>query len=148
MTKIRITKIFNFEMAHALINYDGACRNIHGHSYKLYVTLLGTTIEDENNTKNGMVMDYKDLKQIVKSKIVDRFDHVLTLNDKTPLEAIQPITAIYPNFELLPFQPTSEKMVAYFADIINDHLPNHVELFSIRLYETESCYAEWFASDQ
>ena len=79
MTKIRITKEFVFDMAHALSNYDGKCKNIHGHTYKLFVTLIGIPCEDCSSPKNGMVLDFGDLKNIVKIPIVDVFDHALVV---------------------------------------------------------------------
>ena len=78
MSNIRITKQFSFETGHALYGYDGKCRNVHGHSYKLSVTVIGTPISDSNNVKFGMVIDFGDLKRIVKSEIVDVFDHART----------------------------------------------------------------------
>ena len=63
---IRISKEFKFETGHALYGYDGLCKNVHGHSYKLTVTLIGTPITDSKNVKFGMVMDFSDLKKIVK----------------------------------------------------------------------------------
>ncbi len=59
---IRITKIFTFETAHVLYNYDGKCKNLHGHSYKLLVTVKGAINYDLSDPKNGMVMDFGDLK--------------------------------------------------------------------------------------
>ena len=85
---IRITKEFKFEMAHALKGYDGLCRNIHGHSYELLVTISGYPISDSNSPKLGMVMDFGDLKQIVRSTIVDVYDHALVLNNTYPKELI------------------------------------------------------------
>ena len=70
MAKIRVTKFYDFEMAHALWNYDGLCKNIHGHSYKLFVTVIGEPINNENDNKNGMVIDFSDLKKIVKEKLL------------------------------------------------------------------------------
>ena len=61
MSKIRITKSFSFETGHALYGYDGLCKNVHGHSYKLDVTVIGSPISDSNNVKYGMVIDFKDL---------------------------------------------------------------------------------------
>ena len=61
--KIRITKEFKFETGHALYGYDGLCKNVHGHSYKLSVTVLGSPIIDSKQTKNGMVIDFSDLKK-------------------------------------------------------------------------------------
>ena len=62
MSKIRITKQFSFEAGHALYGYDGKCKNVHGHSYQLYVTVIGTPISDTTNVKYGMVIDFGDLK--------------------------------------------------------------------------------------
>ena len=81
---IRITKQFSFETGHALYGYDGKCRNVHGHSYKLYVTVIGTPISEVNHVKLGMVIDFSDLKKIVKDKIVDIFDHATVFNKNTP----------------------------------------------------------------
>jgi len=79
MAKIRVTKEFNFEMAHALYNYEGPCRNIHGHSYRLFVTVKGTPIKDVKHPENGMVIDFSKLKKIVKENIINIFDHSLVL---------------------------------------------------------------------
>ena len=73
MPKIRVTKRFHFEMAHTLYEYDGLCRNIHGHSYNLEVTLIGEPRNEPGHPKDGMVLDFGDLKEIVKSEIVGRF---------------------------------------------------------------------------
>lgn len=78
-TKIRVTKEFTFEMAHALWNYDGPCKNVHGHSYRLFVTLSGSPVDDASDPKNGMVIDFSDLKRIVSEEIVRIFDHAVTV---------------------------------------------------------------------
>ena len=70
MSTIRITKRFSFETGHALYGYDGKCRNVHGHSYKLFVTVIGHPISDTTHVKLGMVIDFSDLKVIVKNKIL------------------------------------------------------------------------------
>ena len=88
---IRVTKEFAFEMAHVLWNYDGPCRNVHGHSYRLFVTLSGTPVNDPENPKNGMVIDFTDLKRIVKKEIVNVFDHAVVVSnrfDKEKTEAV------------------------------------------------------------
>jgi 6-pyruvoyltetrahydropterin/6-carboxytetrahydropterin synthase len=84
MSNIRITKQFNFETGHALYGYDGKCKNVHGHSYKLSVTVIGKPITDKMNVKFGMVIDFGDLKKIVKEQIVDVFDHATVFNKNTP----------------------------------------------------------------
>lgn len=117
MNKIRITKQFNFETGHALYGYDGKCRNVHGHSYKLNVTVIGTPITDSENVKFGMVIDFGDLKKIVKSEIVDKFDHATVFNKNTPhVELAEELKSRGHHVILTNYQPTSENMVIDFAE--------------------------------
>jgi len=149
MSTIRITKHFDFETAHALYGYDGKCKNIHGHSYQLYVTVIGKPIDDINNVKNGMVIDFGDLKKIVNTEIVDVFDHATILNQNTPHKELAEIIRPHsPKVILVDYQPTSENMIVDFAKLISAKLPDSVTLHSLKLYETQNSYAEWFASDQ
>lgn len=148
MAKIRITKKFEFEAGHALFGYDGKCKNLHGHSYKLFVTVIGEPIHDTDNVKNGMVIDFGDLKKIVKNEIIEIFDHAMVFNAKSPhLEVAQELKNKGHQIILVDYQPTSENMVIDFAQRIQQYLPENISLFSLRLQETESSYAEWFASD-
>ncbi len=148
MSKIRITKQFNFETGHALYGYDGKCRNVHGHSYKLSVTVIGSPITDSNNVKFGMVIDFSDLKKIVLEEVVDVFDHATVFNKNTPhVELAEELSSRGHHVILVDYQPTSENMVVDFAEKIKSRLPQDINLFSLRLQETESSFAEWFASD-
>lgn len=148
MGTIRITKQFNFETGHALYGYDGKCKNVHGHSYKLDVTVIGQPIEDQKNVKYGMVIDFSDLKKIVKEEIVDQFDHATVLNQNTPhLELAQELQKRDHNVILVDYQPTSEMMIIDFAQKIKARLPKNVQLHSLKLQETETSYAQWFAAD-
>lgn len=149
MSKIRITKQFNFETAHALYGYDGKCKNIHGHSYKLSVTVIGTPISDANNVKYGMVIDFGDLKKIVASEIVNKFDHASVFNKNTPhIELAKELEKRDHNVILVDYQPTSEMMLIDFAEKIKNRLPENVKLHSLKLQETGTSNAEWYASDQ
>lgn len=148
MSKIRITKQFNFETGHALYGYDGKCRNVHGHSYKLSVTVIGRPITDVSHVKLGMVIDFGDLKKIVKEEIVDVYDHATVFNKNTPhIELAKELIDRGHNVILADYQPTSENMVIDFAAKIKSRLPKNIELFSLKLQETDSSFAEWFASD-
>lgn len=148
MSTIRITKQFNFETGHALYGYDGKCKNVHGHSYKLSVTVIGNPITDTSNVKYGMVIDFSDLKKIVKEEIVDLFDHATVFNKNTPhLELAGELMSRGHHVILVDYQPTSENMVIDFASKIQSRLPEDIKLFSLRLQETETSYAEWFAID-
>ncbi|MEZ7494656.1 6-carboxytetrahydropterin synthase [Leeuwenhoekiella aequorea] len=148
MSNIRITKQFSFETGHALYGYDGKCRNVHGHSYKLSVTVIGTPISQSDNVKFGMVIDFGDLKKIVKAEIVDVFDHATVFNKNTPhVELAKELSDRGHNVLLVDYQPTSEMMVIDFAEKIKKHLPSNITLFSLKLQETDSSFAEWYASD-
>ncbi|MCX6225935.1 MAG: 6-carboxytetrahydropterin synthase [Bacteroidia bacterium] len=148
MPIVRVTKIFRFEMAHALWGYDGLCKNIHGHSYVLKVTVSGIPIEDQANKKLGMVIDFGDLKRVVNKYIVDIFDHSLILNEKAPVEKFTEIKDMFDRKTWFDFQPTAENLVIHFAGILQALLPSEIRLHSLRLYETVNSYAEWFAEDQ
>ncbi|MGB3775058.1 MAG: 6-carboxytetrahydropterin synthase [Leeuwenhoekiella sp.] len=149
MSEIRITKQFSFETGHALYGYDGKCRNVHGHSYKLSVTVIGTPINDRENVKFGMVIDFGDLKKIVKEEIVDVFDHATVFNKNTPhVELANELSTRGHNVLLVDYQPTSEMMVIDFAQKIKERLPSNISLFSLKLQETDTSFAEWYASDQ
>ena len=148
MGLVRITKQFSFETGHALFGYDGKCKNVHGHSYKLAVTVIGEPIADQQDVKLGMVIDFGDLKKIVKQEIVDRFDHATVFNGKTPhVELARELKTRGHDVILVDYQPTSENMIMDFAERIRKRLPEHIQLFSLRLQETETSYAEWYASD-
>lgn len=148
MSNIRITKQFSFETGHALYGYDGKCKNVHGHSYRLDVTVIGTPISDNTNVKFGMVIDFGDLKRIVKDEIVDVFDHATVFNKNTPhVELAKELLDRGHNVLLVDYQPTSEMMVIDFAEKIKQRLPNNIKLHSLRLQETATSCAEWYASD-
>ena len=144
---IRVTKEFSFEMAHALEGHDGACRQIHGHSYRLWVTVKGEPLEGES-PKQGMVVDFGELKRIVQGGIVGRYDHALVVR-RTPGNAdlTADLAQHYDNIVTVDWQPTSENLVASFVETIHPLLPAGVALCSVRLSETATSYAEWLAED-
>ncbi len=134
-------------MAHALWNYDGPCRNIHGHSYKLYVTVSGKASRDTDSSKLGMVMDFSDLKKIVKTLVVDVFDHSVVINSRASQPEIERVEQMFDKFYVVDYQPTCENLVTDMAARLVGALPDNVSLFSLKLVETETSWAEWFASD-
>ena len=148
MDTIRITKEFTFETGHALYGYDGKCRNVHGHSYKLSVTVIGKPISEPGEVKLGMVIDFGDLKKIVKEEVVDPFDHATVFNKNTPhIELAHELESRGHKVILADYQPTSENMVIDFANKISAKLPPSIKLHSLKLRETQTAFAEWFASD-
>ncbi len=144
---IRLTREFSFEMSHVLRNYDGPCRNVHGHSYRLFVTLSGIPVNDADNPKNGMVMDFTELKNIVLSRIVNQFDHSVVISRDFDREKRGMMENIFGNTVVVDYQPTCENLVADFASRLINEMPAGIMLHSLRLYETAKSYAEWFAED-
>ncbi len=134
-------------MAHTLYEYDGLCRNIHGHSYNLEVTISGEPRNEPGHPKDGMVLDFSELKNIVKTHIVNRFDHALMVNRLVPGNQQELLRQTTERIMVVDFQPTSENIAIYISNILQQHLPAGVNLFGIRLFETETSFAEWFATD-
>ncbi len=145
MNKIRLTKEFSFEMAHALKNYDGACVHIHGHSYRFFVTVIGTPEQDIEDPKLGMVMDFKLIKSIVNRNIIDKYDHALVISSSDPRS--KTFAQQTEKLVVVDYQPTCENMICDFAQIISKELNGNVKLHSLRLHETATSFAEWFAQD-
>ena len=147
MATIRLTKEFSFEAAHALGGYDGPCREIHGHSYRLFVTIKGCPSTDPQDPKQGMVMDFGVLKKIVNEEIISQLDHALVLRSTADEKLRNILAEQFENVVEVDYQPTCENMLEDFARRIMARLPKGVTLHSLRLHETASSYAEWFAED-
>ncbi|MDO9512259.1 MAG: 6-carboxytetrahydropterin synthase [Bacteroidales bacterium] len=147
MAIVRITKEFKFEMAHALYGHDGPCRHVHGHSYELFVTIKGVPVIDPQSPKNGMVMDFTDLKKIVHKNIVTVYDHALVLGNNVPSSEIPQREGLFERLIIVDFQPSSENLLIHFSRILMPLLPEGIQLYSMKLRETVTSYAEWFADD-
>ena len=145
--KIRVTKKFTFDMAHALYGHDGACANIHGHTYHLAVTIFGSPLIEINNPKNGIVIDFTDLKSIVKKEVIDRFDHALVLNGNSPHSKVEVLHNQFNKIILVPFQPSCENMLIEIKNTLIHFFNVRHQLISLRLDETPTSYAEWHLSD-
>jgi len=143
--QIRVTKEFRFEMAHALLGYDGPCKNIHGHSYQLAVTLKGKPINNELDSKNGMVVDFADIKKLVTAQIIQPFDHALVLNKETSVQLKSELQEH--KLLMVAFQPTCENMLIHFVEKIKNALPPELILHHLFLRETSTSFAEWYAED-
>jgi len=139
-----ITKEFNWDCAHRLWtpakteeeNKDifGLCSNIHGHTYKMFVT-----ISSQKQQKNGMIMNFKNLKQIVKKRVVDEQDHCLNLTHGDPL--IHTLADSNLKISLWPDETTCENQVEYFWNQIEQNIPLGIRIEEIKLYETPTSFA-------
>jgi 6-pyruvoyltetrahydropterin/6-carboxytetrahydropterin synthase len=147
MNQIRITKEFRFEAAHALKGYDGPCRNVHGHSYALSVTVIGEPISAMDSPKKGMVMDFSELKKIIQKSVIAPFDHALILSSDYPSDVVKNSGEAFCNVIFVKYQPTSENLLIDFSTRIRNLLPSNVRLHSLNLRETATSYAGWYAED-
>ena len=149
MPIIRLTKLFTFEAAHALDGYDGKCRHIHGHSYRLSVTVKGSPLADANDPKCGMTLDFGELKRIVNEQIVERLDHSLVVHrsDAADAEWLEPLKSRFGNIIETDYRPTCENMLVDFASRLQRCMPSGVQLYSLKMYETATSCAEWYADD-
>ncbi|WP_439880091.1 6-pyruvoyl trahydropterin synthase family protein [Pontibacter sp. MBLB2868] len=148
MSKIRLTRLFTFEMAHALQDYDGPCRHIHGHSYKLEVTVIGAPLVDETHPKNGMVLDFGDLKTLVQETVLHDLDHALLLRSDSDAALVRVLQQQRHKLLLTPYQPSCENMLIDIKTRLSKKMPENLMLHSLKLWETQNSFAEWYASDE
>ena len=148
MAIVRLTKTFTFEMAHALYNYDGKCKNIHGHSYKLEVTVIGQPLAEQGHAADGLIIDFGDLKKIVNAQVVDIFDHALVMKKGYARKLTEALDDSFERLLYVDYQPTCENLIADFADKIKNSLPKQASLHHLILHETATAYCEWYAEDQ
>lgn len=122
---------------------------MHGHSYKLFVSVKGKPINNLEHSKNGMVMDFGDLKKIVNSEIVDEWDHAVLLNANSPHKNLgETLEKEGHKVIYCDYQPTCENMLYDIATKIKNKLPENISLAYLKLHETENSFGEWFAEDQ
>ena len=140
---LQITKIFCFEMAHAVHGNPGACKNIHGHSYQLEVTIAADTNEIHYLPAPGFILDFKELKKMVVANIIDVFDHKLLLST----DFLQEFPALHSLENLVKWQvePTAENLLIFMRCKLEENLPAEVNLVALKLYETKDSFAEWIS---
>jgi len=136
-----VTKIFTFDAAHRLSDYKGKCKNLHGHTYRVEITVSGEL------NKLGMVIDFGELKEIY-NKIIDRnFDHRTILKEDDPINIM--IAETIPEAVCwVPYNPTAENLAQDIFNLVYDELLTKyksnlvIKLEKIRVYETPTSYAE------
>jgi len=138
---ITVTKIFRFETAHALYGYEGPCRQIHGHSYELHVTVSSPQEIDGFLGKPGFVMDFRKLKDIVNREVISLLDHRLLLSGNYLDD--HPAIRNADNLLETGFEPTSENLLIFIKSLLIKGLPDTVRLRKLKLSETATSYAEW-----
>jgi 6-pyruvoyltetrahydropterin/6-carboxytetrahydropterin synthase len=133
----RVTKIFSFEAAHRLPNHSGKCKNLHGHSYKLEVTVIGEAKKQKNVSDEGMVIDFGELSKIIKTHVVDVYDHALLTSET---HSFGELKVVY-----FSFAPTCEILLEHIVTVLLEIFS--VSLICVKLWETETSYCTWYADD-
>lgn len=128
-------------MAHAILGYQGVCKNIHGHSYELHVTVTSGEKNQEYIPAPGFVIDFKELKKIVTAAVIEEFDHKLVLsrnylNENPSIQSLE-------NLVIWEVEPTAENLLIYIQHKLSSKLPSTVGLVELKLFETKNSYARW-----
>jgi len=131
-----VTKTVKFDAAHVLTNHAGLCKNLHGHTYRVDVSV------GQTDATSDMVIDFKDLKKIATETICDRFDHAFICN--TTSEGEREIAAVVAKHGMrvaeLPFRSTAENLARYFFEELEGRIAG---LVSVRVWETADSCAEY-----
>jgi len=149
---LTVTKEYSWAMAHMLAGHPGLCKNIHGHNYKMEVTVSRLNIEhegfndDESSFKRtGMVIDFKDLKKIVNEGLVAKLDHAFMYNqfstDDVELEVASLLENHGKKVFKVNYRPTAENMAKHFFKFLNARMPIGINVTRVKLYETDTSYA-------
>ena len=142
---LQLTKIFYFEMAHAIHGYSGACKNIHGHSYELHVTVSSGEDDKGFIPTPGFIIDFKELKKLVISNVIETFDHKLVLSED--YLAKNPGVRSQENLFIFEAEPTAENLLIYIQRILRAKIPTTTKLAELKLYETKDSYATLINND-
>lgn len=142
---LHVTKIFRFETAHAIHGYAGHCKNIHGHSYVLHVTVALANHTNDYLPSPGFIYDFKELKQLVNKTVISQFDHRLLLSEAYLSE--HPAVAESENLTVWKAEPTAENILLFIRNELQRELPETVVLYKLKIYETSDSYAEWENDD-
>jgi len=149
---MRITRRLEFDAGHRIPNNLSACRHLHGHRYALEVTLAGDVIETRGDPREGMIMDFAEVRAIAQRELVDAWDHAfLVCRADTPVLAF---LATLPDHRTVVFEapPTAEHLARAAFDMLDkaysDTYGNHLKLARVRIYETPNCWADALPADR
>ncbi len=138
---LTLTKIFHFEMAHAIYGYTGACRHVHGHSYELHVTFTADRGYVDYIPAPGFIIDFKEIKKLVTATIVEALDHKLVLSKAFLLE--YPSCSLQENLIVWEAEPTVENILLFIRRTLDQKVTPGTRMVCLKLYETKDSYAEW-----
>lgn len=143
---MEITKIIEWDMGHRVPNNRNKCQHPHGHRYRLEVTLAGPLNSERGSSSEGMVLDFTDLKQLLREHIHDPLDHCFMIYDQDPIMA--PFAAAHSTelkLVVMPFIPTAENIVLWCYETLRARMPESSPISRLRLYETPNSWADYYA---
>lgn len=134
---MKVSKEFNWEMAHRLPFHKGRCKNLHGHTYKALIQFEGELNE------NGMLIDFYDIFKIV-NPIIDEMDHSM-ICDKNDKELLEVAKKINERIVIIDRPTTAENISIYITEkILGSNVPENLLSVTVRVYETPDAFAEYF----
>lgn len=131
-----VTKEFSFSSAHRLLNYEGPCKNLHGHNYRCQITIQSTTVDGM-----GMVLDFSELKTRIIKRVMFMFDHKLIIcQDDPDLHTLIDLT----DHTIVPYNVTAENMAQHIYSIANSNAEGAIgKVVRVKLWETDTSFAEY-----
>lgn len=147
---MQITKEVTFDCAHMLSGHEGLCANLHGHTYKVQVTVHGTPII--KGPSMGMLLDFKDLKNVINDVIMSKFDHAVIFSDVLMRNDSEEALLKWAKENLMrhfimPGRTTAEEMAEYFKSTIGWELCAggnfaNISAVSVKVWETPNSFVE------
>jgi len=140
----KIAKEFQFDACHMLDGHNGKCHNLHGHTYRLLVEISNELITSGSSA--DMVMDYADIKSVVKQQIIDQLDHAYLYNQNNTNERqiAELLQQMQRKVFAFPCRTTAEGMSKFIFDRLSHFLP----VSMIKLWETPTSYCEYQRSEK
>lgn len=146
MNKTLITRETSFHMGHRVPNHKSKCRNLHGHTYKIIIGVEGLINNEGGKSEEGMVIDFGDLKEILKKKVYDVFDHAFMVYRNDPLFDIFMKEKLFKDMQIIivDFVPTAENIAKSIYDLLSKSINDeNKKLKYVTIWETKNSSATY-----
>ncbi len=140
-----ITKSIEIDMGHRVPNHKSKCKNLHGHRYRIEVGVDGEVISEKGSSKEGMVIDFGDLKEIMLDSINKVFDHSLIVYGEDEFKILfEELRKRGQKINFVPFIPTAENIAKHFYDIMKESLEKvSIKIKFVKVFETPTSMAQY-----
>ena len=142
---IQITKSIEWDMGHRIPNHKSKCRNLHGHRYKLEITLIGELKSITGDSEEGMIIDFDKIKTILKERIQEVLDHCFMIYEKDKILTEFFSINAKENLKVVtvPFIPTVENISRWCYQNLHDRFPENIYIKNIRVFESPNSWADF-----